>query len=280
MNSSPATLPIKDWLHSATKQLESAAVGSARLDVLVLLEDELHKDRAWLLAHPDFALNRSQVKDLNTKITQRSNHIPLAYIRGKAAFYGREFFVSNSVLQPRPESETIIEILLKLPAIHSKPYAIADVGTGSGALGITAALELPGCSVVLLEIDASACKVAQKNVVNYSLSLPVLKSDLLEAAPQAYDILLCNLPYVPDDFHINTAAGHEPRLAIFGGNDGLDLYRRLFDQLQKIPKKPLYILCESLPFQHSELAHIAEAKGYKLQETNDFVQLFTNNLAA
>jgi release factor glutamine methyltransferase len=268
------SLTLNEWLEKATLSLSGAGDATARLDCLVLLEDEVGKDRAWLLSHAEHVLGSDQVEALNTKVVQRAKHTPLAYIRGKTEFYGREFIVSPAVLEPRPESETMIDLLLDLPAARTQKWRIADIGTGSGALGITAQLELPSTQVDLLEIDKHAVEIAKMNVIKFTASISVTKSDLLQSAPQTYDILLCNLPYVPDEFHINTAASHEPKIAIYGGPDGLDIYRRLFGQIAKPSNKPLFVLTESLPPQHKQLAAIAQTAGYKLTKTDDFIQLF------
>jgi release factor glutamine methyltransferase len=274
---------VKEWLEQTTKLLDAAGIATPRLDALVLLEDVAGKDRAWLLAHPEHELSTAQTAKLKKLLNRRAGHEPLAYIRGWSEFYGREFVLTPAVLQPRPESETMIELLKALPVLNrpagraSKKRTqlrIADVGAGSGALGITAQLELPNCQVDLLEIDPKALQVAQMNVDKFTLGINVVKSNLLARSERNYDILLCNLPYVPDEFQINLAAMQEPRIAIFGGLDGLDLYRRLFKQVSKFPQKPLYILTEALPPQHAELAAIASLASYKLQQTSDFIQVF------
>jgi release factor glutamine methyltransferase len=273
-----------DWLKTAIEKLERAGVGTARLDTLVFLEDVTGKERVWLLAYPEFELSSTQTAKLEKLLKRRALHEPLAYVRGKTEFYGRDFVITPAVLEPRPESEAMIDIfkdLAKGGLLRQKgpgnglPLRIADVGTGSGALGITAALEVPNTSVDLLDIDSKVLKVAKTNVDKFTLNISTIKSDLLEQSAKDYDILLCNLPYVPDDYHINPAAGHEPRLAIFGGPDGLDVYRRLFRQISALPKQPLYILTEALPPQHAALQAIAEQQGYQLAKTNYFIQLFT-----
>src|SRR6266508_1210490 len=104
-----------EFLKSATARLKQAGIASARLDTLVLLEDALGQDRARLLAHPESKIPHSTEVALNTKIAQRATHVPLAYIRGKAEFYGREFAIDKHVLVPRPETETMIDLLKKLP---------------------------------------------------------------------------------------------------------------------------------------------------------------------
>ena len=162
-------------------------------------------------------------------------------------------------------------------ALPRKNLKVADVGAGSGALGITARLEFPEDrkpTVDLLEIDPEAAKVAETNVEKHTTSITVIESDLLAGSGKDYDVLLCNLPYVPDTHAINRAALHEPRIAIFGGPDGLDLYRRLFKQVGKLKKRPLYILAESLPPQHEALTRIAREYGYEPDRTDDFIQVF------
>jgi release factor glutamine methyltransferase len=263
---------LDSFIKQATKKLQVADVGSARLDVLILLEDALHRDRSWLLAHPETKLTQTQQAKLTKQIARRAHHEPLAYIRGFSEFYGRRFKVNPRVLEPRPESEIMIELLneLKLP-LDAK---IADIGTGSGAIGITAALELHNHNVDLYDIDASALAVAKHNCALHELHLRTIKRDLLRNSHKAYDVILANLPYVPNRWKINRAAAMEPRLAIFGGRDGLDVYRRFFEQLSHFSWRPKYILTESLPPQHIKLAQIARAVGFTISKNHDFIQVF------
>ena len=276
-------MTIGNWLSTATTELEAVGIGTARLDALVLLEDIVGKDRGQLLAGPEAKLSPAEVAKLTNLLNRRVTHEPLAYVRGRTEFYGRNFVITPDVLEPRPESETMIELLIKLSQTTknsldwSKNIRLADVGSGSGALGITAKLELPNIGVDLIDIDEKALKVSKMNVDLFTISINVIKSDLLADNSNDYDILLCNLPYVPDDYQINDAAMHEPRLAIFGGEDGLDIYRRLFNQLKNRSNKPLLILTESLPPQHTELELIAKSGGYVLYDKEDFIQVFISN---
>ena len=264
-------MTIDQWLTKAVQRLVAHGSGTSRLDALVMLEDGLQTDRANLLAHTDRLLNAEQLKQLDGWLKRRLQHEPLAYIRGRTEFYGRDFVINQSVLEPRPESETMIEQLKQLKL--DRP-AILDVGTGSGAIGITAALELPDSAVSLLDIDPAALEVAKTNLAKYDLKLAVIKNDLLAGLAESYDVLLCNLPYVPDNFQVNEAAMREPRLAIFGGADGLDLYRRLFAQAAALRPAPTYILTESLPTQHDTLAAVATQNGYHQTVEDDFIQVF------
>ena len=296
-------MTIHSWLVEATQKLVQAGIGTARLDALVLLEDELNTNRAQLLAHPELKLTMVRRAKLGRKLARRGRHEPLAYIRGHTEFYGREFIITNAVLEPRAESEAMLDLLKSLPLSQNsfasagltkstasitlgqlsktppnlrRTIQIADVGTGSGALGITAALEI-GCTVELIEIDDDAIRVAKRNVKKFATDNSVIKSDLLAQTTTKYDILLCNLPYVPSNFHINPAALNEPKIAIFGGLDGLDIYRRLFTQLENLKQQPQYVLTESLPPQHTKLAQIAKEAGFKLTKAEDFIQVFVRS---
>jgi release factor glutamine methyltransferase len=320
-------MELDSWLMNAQNQLTAAGINTARLDTLVLLEDCLGKDRAHLLAHPELELSAEQVEVLDEQIERRAEHVPLAYIRHKSEFYGREFYVDERILEPRPESETIITLLKELlidrrsrpvwqPAKQDREsrkrnisaassilnkldsrsdlstgksvgndgdetsLTIIDVGTGSGMLAITAKLAFPEAKVIAIDIDPGCLQVAQQSAESYETAIEFLQGDLLQPLrTTSYEIrntiILCNLPYVPNDFQINTAATHEPRIAIFGGPDGLDLYRKLFEQIDALETKPTHILTESLPPQHQELAKIAKQYGYKQSKEDDFIQLFT-----
>lgn len=266
-------MKIKEALQYSTKRLERAGIGSARLDSLILLEDILGKERSWILAHPEIELSKTKFKRLDSKLKKREKHLPLAFVRGHTEFYGRKFLVNRHTLEPRPESETMIELLLELPL--PKNPEIADVGTGSGCLGITAALELHDPEVDLYDIDASALSVARHNLALHELHLRTRKRDLLRNYIRHYDVILANLPYIPDHYKINQAAAMEPRIAIFGGSDGLDIYRRLFHQLYRFSWKPKFVLTESLPPQHQDLKKIAAESGFKFHMSGDFIQVFS-----
>lgn len=266
-------MTVAEFLQTATRRLEAVDIATARLDSLVLLEDMLGTDRATLLAHPELRLSATQTAQLQAVLKQRAAHVPLAYIRGIAHFYGREFLVSAAVLVPRPESESLIDLLKAID--FSTPPRIADIGTGSGCLGITAALELPGCRVDLYDIDTSALKIARRNVRKHQVAAACHQSDLLQHhASQPYTALLANLPYVPTDYPINHAATHEPPTALFAGQDGLDLYRKFWQQISWLAHKPAYVITESFPTQHAGTIQLAQHAGYSLQQSIDFGQCF------
>ncbi len=266
-----------DWLHSSTVFLTRHDIPTARLDCLVLLADILEKDKAYVLARPELELTDTQVAQLKKQLIQRSQHAPLAYIRGKTEFYGREFIVNHTVLEPRPESEIMIEQALGLLDISPEANVI-DIGTGSGALAITVKLETPQANVYAVDIDPNCLEIAKQNASMHRADISFYEGDLFApftAQNLANVVILANLPYVPESYALNQAAANEPRLAIFGGTDGLDLYRKMFTQIQNAVSLPVAVLTESLPFQHETLEQIAADNGYSLEKTSDFIQVFT-----
>lgn len=268
-------MTIDNWLSDSTKLLSSEN-GTARLDVELLLAEVLGQPRSWILAHTEQSLNQLQLNRLAAMLSRRQAHEPLAYIVGHCYFYGRQFAVDKRVLVPRPETETMIDMLLELTANHHGQPTIVDVGTGSGAVAITAALERPKATVYAIDIDPGCLAVAKHNAQLHAADIKFLRGNLLQPlldlhASLSELIILANLPYVPDSYHINPAASHEPPQAIFGGSDGLDLYRSMFDQLQQLS---CTVLTESLPPQHAALADIASNYGFALKRSQDFIQVF------
>lgn len=274
-----SSITISNWLQRAQQILEDAHVDSARLDALVLLADKTGRDKSWLLAHPDESMSAAAVSRLGEAVSRRTRHEPLAYIRGKIEFYGHEFMVNEHVLVPRPESEAMLELLDTYLANHTIQH-IADIGTGSGALAISSKLAHPEITVYASDVDEACIDIAQTNAANLGADVTFLVGDLLHAltpfvsSAKTYGIL-CNLPYVPDAYPVNRAATYEPRLALFGGEDGLDLYRRLFSGIDALPHKPDFIVTEALESQHPSLKSLASQYGYTVSESSGLAQLFT-----
>lgn len=265
-------MTIAEFTTSALHLL--SGIPTARLDTEVLVADALGKNRAWVLAHSDFELPGDSLERLEKQISRRRRHEPLAYIRGHSEFFGREFEVTADTLQPRPETETMIEMFLaRFPV--GDGLTLADIGTGSGCLAITAKLERPPLTVLATDESLAALAVALRNGQALAAEIEWLKSDLITALPTAPDIILANLPYVPNEHTINQAAMNEPAMAIFGGVDGLDLYRALFEQLSERDWRPAHVFTESLPPQHAALTKIAADCGYEQIDQTDFIQLFS-----
>lgn len=193
--------------------------------------------------------------------------------------------VNSDTLVPRPETETMIELLEQLVKSQKskvvKNFTIIDVGTGSGCLAVTAKLVFPKAEVIATDISSACLEMAEQNAIKLGAEVTFYQGDLLKPLADTGHLLnyiiLANLPYVPHNYAINQAATHEPKQAIFGGPDGLDLYRRIFDQIARLSHTPSYVFTESLPFQHQNMRHLAKLHNYKLYKSCDFIQLFCRN---
>lgn len=267
-------MKIETWINLAAEKLKAASIPTPKLDAEILLADELNKDRSWLHAHPEFAVQGESLYSLNEQIERRMGHEPLAYIRGKQEFYGRDFKVSADTLTPRPETETLVELALEVLSKNTVD-SVADIGTGSGCIVISLYLESTAKTKFAgYDISKRALKIASDNAKIMRANVDFFQDDLKSESKHQWQdagLIVANLPYVPADFNINLAASHEPEFAIFGGKDGLDYYRSMFE---KINGKTEFVITESMPPQHQTLKQIAENTGFRLSKSQDFIQLF------
>lgn len=233
-------------------RLREAGSETARLDAEVLLADSLRVDRSTLAAHPEALLGATQAEAYAAAVERRAGGEPVAYIRGLKEFHGAAIVVDRRVLIPRPETETLVDLAVERVRAEltsaprpegSRPYLVWDIGTGSGAIAVAVALELrrrryaDAVAYWLSDVSAEALAVATVNVVSHGLAdlVTFAQGDLADVrpAPPAVDLVVANLPYIPsgDIAGLPVAASFEPRLALDGGADGLDLVRRLLPRL-------------------------------------------------
>jgi release factor glutamine methyltransferase len=215
------------------EHLRATAIRDAELLLLHILQIP----RVTLIAHPDEELSANQRAAYEDSIARRLHHEPIQYITGQQEFYGLAMKVTPAVLIPRPETEHLVEAVLKLlPA--NEPLKIADIGTGSGAIAIALAAHLPQAAITALDISAEALAIATANAHEHKVAdrIRFLQSDLLSALnPEAetFDAIVSNPPYVAEadreTLHPQVR-DHEPATALFAGKTGLDIYRRLIPQ--------------------------------------------------
>jgi release factor glutamine methyltransferase len=207
----------------------------AQQDAEFLLCHLLGKNRAWLLAHRDAGLDHAQLEIYERMSTRRLAGEPMQHITGEAEFYGLPFSVNREVLIPRPETEHLVEKTLELAAPWGAPR-IADVGTGSGAIAVALAHHLPAAAIAAVDISVAALDVARKNA-NRNLAgsrIRFRSGDLL--APfdgEKFELIVSNPPYVPESDRDSLAVevrDYEPARALFAGEDGLAIYRRLIPE--------------------------------------------------
>jgi release factor glutamine methyltransferase len=253
-------------LAEARRRLAATGADSARIDAVRLLEAILGRDAAWLLAHDRDDLEAASLRAFEDAVRRREAGEPVAYITGTAGFFGRTFAVTRDVLVPRPETEQLAELALAaLRRLGRASPAFCDVGTGSGILALTLACELPEARGIAVDLSAAALAVASRNAAALGVASRVTfaHGDLLAAVPAEarFDCLVANLPYVP---HGELAAPpdpttFEPRLALDGGADGLDLYRRLLPALARHLTPQATVLFEAGPSTAAPLAALAAA---------------------
>jgi len=222
-------------LRRAVHTLEQNDVGSARMNAETLLMFVLGCDRAYLYAHAERKLTGDEENRYNATITERATGKPTQYITGHQEFWGLDFIVSPAVLIPRPETEHVIETALEL-AQAQRFERIADIGTGSGCIAVALAKEFPAAAVSAVDISATALEIARANAARHQLEkrIDFLESDLLAALPKEhFDLVVSNPPYVGEneaDKVQKQVRDFEPRVAVFSGVEGMDIYRRLIPQ--------------------------------------------------
>jgi len=255
---------IRGALMWARKKLVDAA-SAEPLDAYILLGHVLDAGRAQLLAHPEQALTPEQAIRFQDVITRRAAGTPIAYLIGTHPFYNlpEDLIVTPDVLIPRPETEHLIEAALAWAADH-RVTRVADIGTGSGAIAVTLARALPGAHVWAVDISVAALAVARRNAVRYDVQgrMTLVEGDLLAPLLEqgtTCAMVVANLPYIASE-EVDTLAvtEHEPRLALDGGADGLDLIRRLLADVPRVLATPGLLLLEIGTGQGEQVAALTE----------------------
>ena len=272
-------LTVQDWLADATRQLLLANIPSARLDTELILSHTLRQPRTWLHGHNDEPLNTRQIEIANARLDLRLDRVPVAYIIGHKEFYGRPFKVTTSTLIPRPESETLIELIGEaIPKnerlIAERPLRLVDVGTGSGNLGITAKLTHPELEVTLVDISRHALNIAEDNAKILHADVELTQSNLLESYPFVADIIVANLPYVDLEWERSPETEHEPETALFAANHGLALIFELIIQTKEKLALGGKLILEADPEQHDAIKKEAARYGLVLHAQEDYGLLF------
>jgi release factor glutamine methyltransferase len=217
---------INGLLREATGTLEAAGCDTARLDAEVLLARVLEVPRAKLFSDPLGAVDPRAAAAYGALVDRRRHREPVAYIVGTKGFRRLELEVSRDVLVPRPETEHLVEAALGLPA----GARVCDVGTGSGAVALALKQERPDLVVVGTDISREALSIARRNARFHGLDVEFLEGDLLGGVEGDLDAVVSNPPYVGDgeqDTLPPEVVEYEPHVALFAGDDGLDVIRRL-----------------------------------------------------
>ena len=234
------SLTIRIALRAAIARLDAAGVDAPASTARQLLSVATSRPREWLLAHDDETLPEAQARALETLLARVAAREPLAYVLGERGFHGLTLKIDPRALIPRPETEMLVD--LALAAVRALPAgaAVIDVGTGSGAAAIAIALGAPTARVIACDVSADALSLARENAERLGARVSFVESDLMSNVPDLAPIVVANLPYVTReeiDMLPPEIQAHEPRVALDGGTDGLDLVRRLLAQLSAEPAR-------------------------------------------
>lgn len=274
---------ISEAIAEGARKLQSSEVNEARRTAGVLLCHLLGIDRTHLLTRSDQQIEESSYLSYLRLIERRAAGEPLQYVTGHQEFYGLDFIVTPAVLIPRPETEFLVEQVIKLsgePRV-TEPL-IVDVGTGSGCIAVAIATSLPDAKVLATDVSTSALAVAQKNAERNGVGrrIEFLEGDLLEPLARSnlelsVDILASNPPYVEagrPEMVQREVGDWEPHAALFGGADGLDFYRRLLADGLKYVKPGGHLVCEIGYGQLDAISRMIAASRWELTDVINDLQ--------
>ncbi|MEO8217181.1 MAG: peptide chain release factor N(5)-glutamine methyltransferase [Acidobacteriota bacterium] len=248
---------------------EAAAQRLNPRDVDLLLADAAGRELVWLLAHDDEALSPAEASHFRQSFDRRLQGEPLQYIRGRAEFFSREFLIDSRVLIPRPETEHLVETVLRLapPGIR-----LLDVGTGSGCVAVTAALERPDLRVVASDRSLAALAVARLNRDRSGADVDLVAASLFDGIHERFGAIVSNPPYIPSGDLPGLqreVREHEPREALTPGGDGLAIIRRLITESPAFLIDDGFVALEIGFGQSAEVRSLARDRGWPRVEIID-----------
>lgn len=270
--STSSGISIREALLQASSLLARHGAEEGRADAERLLMHLLGWDRSRLLLDWHEPFPAELAASWQTMLQRRAAGEPVQYITGEQEFLGLAFEVNPDVLIPRPETELLVEAVVRLAGAlwQDAPFIAADIGTGSGAIAVSLAKRLPACRVLACDLSAKALATAGRNAARHGVAdrVELLHGDLLAplaAEGRAVQALVSNPPYV-ESGEIPRLARHvrdfEPRMALDGGADGLDFYRRIVGQLEALPSVPRLVAFETGMGQAGEVAAMLRRAGH------------------
>lgn len=260
---------ISILLSSTALRLNEAGIESARTEASWMLMHATGRSKMDLIMRPEEKMTTDQAEHLQILLSRRLEGVPIQYVLGVADFYGRSFTVSPDVLIPRPETEELVESVLRLDA-EVLGGGVIDLGTGSGCIPITIACERPGALCVGVDVSAAALRVARSNASQLGANVQWVEADMCDPALQemlgrTFSVLISNPPYIPDEEAASLqpeVRNHEPGLALFSGSDPLHFYRALCEQAPRIVRSGGYVLVEIHADAGLAVLHLFEQAGW------------------
>jgi release factor glutamine methyltransferase len=268
---------IAEAIREGARRLEQAGESEARRTAGLLLAYRLKVDRTHLLTHPEQAISVEDRQAFMQMIERRAAGEPAQYITGHQEFYGRDFLVTPAVLIPRPETEFLVERVLALARdTQQAAPLIVDLGTGSGCIAVTLAVELPAARIIATDISGAALAIARQNAAQHGVGARIefYEGDLVapltaHGLDNRVDILASNPPYVAEnqpELVQRDVREFEPHGALFGGADGLSFYRRLLVEAFSVVRPGGFLVCEIGYSQLDAIAELVAASRWQLVE--------------
>ena len=264
---------IQEILNSGTAYLEARGIDAARHSMQSMLVHVLGCSKTWLYLHHDDPLTEATLAPLREMLRERGKGVPLQHLLGSTEFYRREFRTDARALIPRPETEELVEFALQM-APRRQGMRVLDMGCGSGIIGITLALELAKQQpeVVMADISEAALSLTLENATALGARVKTYRSDLFTAwdtpaegavqPPDLFNLVLANLPYVPEGEAVSAEVQHDPSTALYGGADGLDIVRRFVKEALPHLAGGALVMLEVGHDQGEATRAIMEALGY------------------
>ena len=255
---------VKDFVKENTDKLDAAGISDASVDIWLLLEHFADIDKADYFANQDMELNPVVAKEIEEAVEKRINHIPLQHIIGETEFMGLTFKVNEDVLVPRFDTEILVDEVVKY--VGDEYYKILDMCTGSGCIAITVSDMCDNATVVASDISKDALAVAKENNELNNTDVEFIESDLFENVDGLFDIIVSNPPYIKTEEIENLMDEvklHDPRLALDGGESGLEFYERIIKDSNDHLKTDGMIFFEIGFDQADDVSKLLEENGFK-----------------
>lgn len=270
-NSAMQTWTIKKLLNWVTEYLAQKSIGSPRLSAEILLGHVMEMPRIELYTQFDKSVSKEQLDQLHDLVKRAGQHEPVAYLTGKTEFYSLELNVTRDCMIPRPETELLVQRAIEFLRTRTGAQFVCDLCTGSGCIAVAIARNFPDARIIATDISAAALVVAAENVEKHQLKdrVTLLCGDLFEPiVPQLdvekFDLIVCNPPYVSATEYEKldrNVKDYEPKLALFAGVNGLDIYRRIVEKADQFLKPHAALMLEIGYAQASAIKELLEPTG-------------------
>jgi release factor glutamine methyltransferase len=265
---------VKDLLKDVSEALDE--IERAQREAQLLLLHYLNRDELWLITNQNSEIEVAE--DFFTLVERRAKNEPLEYITNRVSFYSQEFYVDEGALIPRPETELLIDEVLKRVSQDTQETFV-EVGVGSGIISIMLALTFKNAKFIAVDISLKALEVAKKNIQSFALEerIELRHGSLLDQVDEHIDYLVSNPPYIAHDASLESNLSYEPQNALFGGEVGDEIIQKLLDEVLK--RKIKFFSCEMGYDQKDKIKNYLKNKYYKsldfYKDLSDFDRGFT-----